>query len=142
MSAEELKAISRREIEAFNTGNLAILDEIAADDYVSYDPSLPEPIRGKEAYKQVVAGYRAAFPDLQLTIDQQVAEGDTVATRWTARGTHEGELMGIAPTGKQATVTGISLVRIADGKIVEDWTNWDALGLMQQLGAIAVPAHA
>ena len=83
-----------------------------------------------------VAGYRAAFSDLQFTVEEQVAEGDRVVTRWTATGTHDGDLLGIAPTGTVGTTTGISINRIADGKVAEDCTNWDALGLMQQLGAI------
>ena len=89
-----------------------------------------------------MTGYRTAFPDLRLTIEAQVSEGDLVVTRWKASGTHQGELFGIAPTGKQATVTGISLTRVSGGKIAEDWTNWDTLGLLQQLGAVPAPTTA
>ena len=85
--------------------------------------------------------YRSAFPDMQLTIEDQIAEGDKVVTRWTARGTHQGELMGIPPTGKQATVTGITVGRVANGKFVESWSNFDALGMMQQLGVVPVPGQ-
>ena len=88
--------------------------------------------------KESAGGYRSAFPDLVMTVDQSFAEGDLVATRWTARGTHEGELFGIAATGKQATVTGITIDRYEDGLIAESWTNWDTLGLLQQLGAVPV----
>ena len=140
MGEHELKTIARREIEEiFGEGKLEVADEIIADDYVGYDPALPEPTRGREALKQVAAGYRAAFSDLTCTVDQQVAEGDTVVTRWTATGTHDGELFGVAPTGKQATITGVSIERVVDGKIVEDRTNWDTFGLMQQLGAVPTP---
>jgi steroid delta-isomerase-like uncharacterized protein len=140
MAGDRLKAIARREIEEiFGGGNLDLADEIVAADYVGYDPALPEAIRGPEGIKQAAAGYRAAFPDLTVTVEEQVAEGDIVVTRWTARGTHQGELFGIAATGKQATVTGISIERIVDGKIAEDRTNWDTLGLLQQLGAVQTP---
>ncbi len=140
MAGEELKALVRRELEEiFGRGRLDVADEIVAPDYVGYDPALPEPARGPEGLKQWAAGYRAAFPDLAVTVEEQVAEGDTVVTRWTARGTHQGELFGIAPTGKEMTVTGMSLERIADGRIVEDWTSWDALGLLVQLGAVEMP---
>ena len=134
--SEANKAIARREVEMFSTGDWSIADEIYSEDYVAHDPTKPEPIRGIEEGKAEAAGYRAAFSDLTLTIEHQVAEGEYVATRWTARGTHDGELEGIAPTGISATTTGISMVRIVDGKIVEDFTEWNALGLMTQLGAV------
>ncbi len=141
MGEHELKTIARREIvEIFGEGKLEVADAVIAPDYVGHDPASPEPIRGPEGVKEQAAGYRAAFPDLTITVDQQVAEGDTVVTRWTARATHEGELFGIAATGKQATITGISIERFVDGKVVEDHTNWDTFGLMQQLGAIPAPA--
>jgi steroid delta-isomerase-like uncharacterized protein len=138
--SEELKAIVKREVEMFSTGDFSIADEIYGEDYVGHDPAKPEPIRGIAGAKEEAAGYRAAFPDLTLTIDHQVAEGEYVVTRWTARGTHDGDLDGIAPTGRSATTSGISMVRVVDGKIVEDYTQWDALGLMTQLGV--VPAMA
>ena len=141
MSVEDIKAVVRREVEAFNADKLETFDEIISPDYVGHDPAQPEPIRGPKGAKEQMGGYRAAFPDVILTIDQQVAEGDTVVTRWTARGTHEGELMGIAPTGKQVTVTGVTIERVVDGKIVEGNDQWDALGLLQQLGAVSMPAQ-
>jgi predicted ester cyclase len=142
-TTDELKTIARRVIEEiFSEGRHEVADEIISPDFIGYDAALPEPNRGIEGIKQSAAGYRAAFPDLTLSVDQQVAEGDTVVTRWTGRGTHEGDLFGIAPTGKQTTVTGISIDRIVDGKVVEDHTNWDTFGLMQQLGAIPSPTTA
>jgi steroid delta-isomerase-like uncharacterized protein len=143
MRGEELKAIARREVEEiFTAGDLAVVDELYAADYIGHDPTRPEPIRGPAGVKEQVSGYRTAFPDLQLTADEIVAEGDLVVTRWTATGTHEGELFGVTPTGRQVTATGISIIRVAGGKIVEDWTSWDALGLMQQLGALPAPTTA
>ena len=119
-----------------------MVDEIAAPGIVSYDSALPEPLVGIDATKASIAAYRDAFPDLKLTVEEQIAEGDLVVTRWTARGTHQGELMGMAPTGKQATVTGITIDRLENGRIAESRTNWDALGLMQQLGAVPALALA
>ena len=133
-------ALVQREMEMFSSGDLSIADEIYSEEYVGYDPAQPEPIRGIEGAKAEVAGYRAAFSDLTVTLDHQVAEGDYVATRWTARGTHDGELFGVAPTGNSVSTSGITIIRVADGKIVEDYTQWDALGLMQAIGA--VPAMA
>jgi steroid delta-isomerase-like uncharacterized protein len=142
MSAEN-KAIARRLLEeAFNSGNLDVVDELVAPEFVNHDAALPEPTTGIEATKANITGYRNAFPDLRLTIEQQVAEGEFVTTRWSARGTHQGDLMGMAATGKQATVTGITLDRIVEGRFVESWTKWDTLGLMQQLGVIPALATA
>jgi predicted ester cyclase len=122
--------------EILGAGNYDLADELIASDARGHDPALPQPTIGPEGLKEAARGYRAAFPDLKLTSEQVIAEGDYVAIRWTARGTHKGELFGIAPTGKQATVTGISIDRWANGKIVESWVNWDTLGLLQQLGAV------
>jgi steroid delta-isomerase-like uncharacterized protein len=142
MSADT-KAISRRFLEeAFNSGKLDVVDELVAPEFVNHDAALPEPTVGIEAAKASINGYREAFPDLRLTVEQQLAEGELVTTRWSARGTHQGELMGMAATGKQATVTGITIDRIVEGRLVESWTNWDTLGLMQQLGVIPALATA
>lgn len=140
MSAEN-KAIARRVIEeCFNQGNLALADELYTANYVNHNapPGFPQ---GPEGFKQEAGMYRNAFPDIQITIEEQIAEGDRVVSRWTARGTHQGELMGIPPTNKKATVTGIVIDRIAGGKIVEHWENFDQLGMMQQLGIIPAPGQ-
>jgi steroid delta-isomerase-like uncharacterized protein len=111
------------------------MDELVARDAIFNDPNVPGgKVTGLEGGKQLVQIYRTAFPDLRITVNDQVAEGDKVVTRWTATGTHKGELMGIAPTGKQATVTGIDIERFQDGKLVENYTNYDMLGMLQQLG--------
>ena len=136
MSAET-KAVARRFLEeVFNAGNIDLVDELVAPEFVNHDAALPEPIVGIEGAKASISGYRDAFPDLHIKIEEQIAEGEYVTTRWSARGTHEGDLLGIAPTGKQATVTGITIDRIADGRFVESWTNWDTLGMLQQLGVV------
>ncbi len=137
--SEENKALARRWADIFAQGNLDLVDEIYAPDYVGHDPTLPEDIRGVEAARQYAAMYRSAFPDLQVIIEDQIAEGDKVATRYTVRGTHQGELEGIAPTGNRVEMTGIVIAHIADGKIVEDWASFDVLGMMQQIGAIPAP---
>ena len=86
--------------------------------------------------------YRTTFPDLQVTVDDLIAEGDQIVARWTARGTHRGELMGTAPTGKAATIMGIIIDRFAGGRIAEEWVHYDALSMLQQLGVSSVPGQA
>jgi steroid delta-isomerase-like uncharacterized protein len=142
MSMEENKALFRRFIEEIiNQGNLAIVDELFGSDYIYHAPGSPE-FRGPEGVNQFVMMYRSAFPDLHLTVEDLIAEGDKVVTRWTMRGTHRGELMGIPATGKQVSVPGIVISRFANGKIVEEWENFDTLGLMQQLGLVPTPGQA
>jgi steroid delta-isomerase-like uncharacterized protein len=133
MTVEENKAIFRRMVEeGFNKGNMTVVDELVAVNHVNHADN----VRGPEQYKQFISAYRAAFPDLEMTIQFQVAEGDKVVNHWTAQATHRGNLMGIPPTGKQVTMAGTYIARIADGKIVEEWGNMDTLGMMQQLGVI------
>src|SRR5437773_12153103 len=136
------KGISRQMIEeVFNKGRLDVTAEIIAPEDVGHDPALPQDVAGPDGERELVSGYRAAFPDLTITIDDQIGEGDRVVTRWTARGTHSGDLWGIAGTGKEVTVTGTSVDRIRDGRIAESWSNWDTIGLMQQLGVIPTLAE-
>ena len=138
---EENKALARRSWEIVTEGSLDTLEdalaEVYAEDFVLHEPD--EDIVGIEGLKQFVSMIRAGFPDLRVTLEDAIAEGEKVVSRWTAQGTHQGELMGIAPTGNRVTITGITIHRIEDGKIVEEWENWDALGMMQQLGAIPSP---
>jgi steroid delta-isomerase-like uncharacterized protein len=141
MSEENKEKVRRFLEEAFNEGNLGGADEIFASDYVLHDPSNPEEIRGPEGIKQFVQMYRSAFPDSHITVEDQIAEGDEVVTRWTGRGTHQGELFGIPPSGNQVEVSGITISRFEGGKFAEDWTNSDTLGLMQQIGAIPEPGQ-
>ncbi len=122
--------------EIFGAGNFDVADELLQPGAIGHDAALPAPVQGPEGLKEAARGYRAAFPDLKLTVEEAIAEGDLVAIRWIGRGTHKGDLFGIAPTGKQATVTGITIDRYSGGKVAESWTNWDTLGLLQQLGAV------
>lgn len=140
MQPEENKTVVRRFLEEiFTAGNVELVDELFAPDYVLHDPGVPDEVRGPEGMKRYVSMYRAAYPDTHFTIEDQIAEGDEVVTRWTGQGTHEGELIGIPPTGKQVTVTGIEFDRVAGGKMQETWVSYDALGMMQQLGVIPQP---
>ena len=135
--SEQNKAVVRRTFEElWNKGNLSIADELFAPNYDHHDPSTPDVGRGPESEKKRATLYRNAFPDLRLTVEGLIAEGETVVARWSCHGTHKGELNGIAPTGKQFTISGVTIAHFENGKMVEGWVNWDALGLMQQLGLV------
>lgn len=126
------KALIRRNFEAiWSQGNLAVADEILAPDYVGHIATLPEPVRGVEAFKQLIAMYHCSFPDTRFEVQDQIAEGNKVASRWIAYGTHRGEFMGIAPSGQAMHVTGMSFHRIENGRIQESWDDWDALSMLQ-----------
>ena len=142
--SEENKAIARRALEEVwsGQGDLDAADELYAPNWLDHDPASPEDIRGPEGAKELASMYRNAFPDNRYSVEEQVAEGDMVVTRWIASGTHQGEIMGIAPTGNRVTYAGTSVERIVDGKIEETWDNYDALGMMQQIGAIPSPEEA
>jgi steroid delta-isomerase-like uncharacterized protein len=139
MSAEESKAIARRGYEAINQNTLDALDEIVASDMTDHDPA-PGQGPGLEGVKQWFSEMHTAFPDFQMNVEDMIAEGDKVVARVSMSGTHEGEFMGIEPTGNRVTITGIDILRITDGKIVERWGNFDNLGMMQQLGVMEPPS--
>ena len=135
--SEENKTIARRWMEElWSQGNSDVAGEIIAANYAVHDPGTPGRVGGVEGEKHTVTMYRTVFPDLRFTMEDVVGEGDRVVVRWTTRGTHRGELMGVPPTGKQVVVTGISILRIANGKIAEHKLNWDTLGMLQQLGIV------
>ncbi len=137
--SEENKAIARRIYdEAWNKGNLDLIDELCDANLVAHNLP-PEVSPDRAGFKQLIAMYRAAYSDVQMIVEDQIAEGDRVVTRWTGRGTHKGELMGIPPTGRHVTVTGIDIERIAGGKVIEAWGEFDAMGMMQQLGVVPPP---
>jgi steroid delta-isomerase-like uncharacterized protein len=136
MTATDNSALVRRFIEEiFNKGNLEVAAEILTPDYVHHDPTTHEYGSGMEGFKQMISFYRQAF-DLQIVLEDQIAAEDKVVDRWTGHGTHRGEFMGLAPTGKKITATGISIHRIAGGRIAETWNCYDALGMLRQLGLI------
>ena len=138
----DAKQIVKRLFEEPWKGNWGVIDEFVAPGYIGYDPAEPEPIRGPAGVRANVEKYLAGFPGGAITVDDQIAEGDKVATRWTGRGTHTGEIAGIAPTGRDVTVSGLTLSRLENGMVVEEWTTWDTLGMLIQVGAVPAPAKA
>ena len=139
--SEENKALARRSWEVVAQGSLDTLEdalaEVYTNDFILHEAG--DVFVGIQGLAQFVSMMRSALPDLRITIEDDMSEGDEVVTRWIAQGTHQGELMGAAPTGNQVTATGITIHRIEEDKIVEEWSNWDALGLMQQIGAVPSP---
>lgn len=134
MSIEENKENARRAVEeVLNKGDLSLADELVDANYIGHQSGLPD-FKGPEGFRQFMTMMRTAFPDIHLTIEDTVAEGDKVVMRYTGRGTHKGDLMGIAPTGKQITITGMVISRHVGGKQVEAWVAMDQLGMLQQLG--------
>ena len=133
--SEQYKTLARRWFEdLFSRGNLDAANEILSAEFV--DHLTHEDERGLEELKHYVGIYRNAFPDIQDIVEDIVAEGDKVVVRWMSSGTHQGEFMGVAPTGRHVTFTGMRLFRIADNKIVESWVNIVERGLLEQLGAV------
>ena len=138
MPTTENTAAARRWFDAMSRHDLDVVQELFAPGYALHYPGLPEGMGGHDAIRALVGGYYAAFPDLRFTVERTVAEGDLVLVHWTAEGTHRGELLGIAPTGRRAAWTGTSLLRMRDARVVEDWVHPDAIGLFAQLG-VPVP---
>jgi steroid delta-isomerase-like uncharacterized protein len=137
--SEENKAIVRRLVEdVWNKGHLSVADQLIFANYSHQDNATPDFGSGAESEKKRATLYRTAFPDLQFSIEDIIAEGGTAICRWTSRGTHRGPFSGIAPTGKILTISGTTINRLVGGKIVEGWVNWDALGLLQQIDVIPV----
>ncbi len=135
--SEQNKAIVRRLVEElWNKGNLSVADQLFTPNYTHHDSSSPDFGHGPESERKRATLYRTAFPDLRLTIEDIIAEGDIVMARWSCQGTHKGDLNGIAPTGKHFTISGVTTVRFLNGKLAEGYVNWDALGMMQQLGVV------
>jgi len=140
--SEENKAVARRIVEeVWNKKNLDAIDELIAADYVDHTlpPGGPS---GRDGAKAFIGMYVKAFPDVKITIEDMIAQGDKVVTRWSATGTHTGELMGIPATGKRINVTGLDITRYSGGKSVEFWGQFDLMGMMQQLGVIPTPGEA
>jgi steroid delta-isomerase-like uncharacterized protein len=128
--------------DLFNKGNLAVANGIIAPNHANHDPATPDFGKGPDGTKQIVTLYRNAFPDLHFKIDQMIGADQYMTTRYTATGTHKGEFRGIAPTNKTIEVEGVVIHRISRGRIAETWVIWDALGQMQQLGAVPAPEKA
>ena len=140
MSVEENKAIMRRIYEIVKTGNVDQADEVIAVDMIEHSP-IPGVGQGLAGFKETVRLLHGAFPEMQVSIDVLIGEGDLVAARFTMRGVHRAELMGIPPTGKEVTVSGMDIMRFKDGKGVEHWANQDDLGMMHQFGMLPAPGQ-
>jgi steroid delta-isomerase-like uncharacterized protein len=141
MSSEESKVIVRRFWGVWEEGNIDLVDELLAPDYVNHSPATPDQPTDPEGIKAVVGMFRGAMPDLRVIIEDMIAEGDKVVVRYTIEGTHERELFGVPPTGERLSIKSISVERVSDGKIREHWRITDSLDMMQQLGVIPVPEH-
>jgi steroid delta-isomerase-like uncharacterized protein len=140
--SEENKELARRSWEMLvNEHNPDAIDELYTPDFVWHEPD--QDIQGPEEGKQFLSTYLSAFPDMRVTVEDEIAEGEKVVTRWTIRGTHQGEIAEFGePTGKQVEIKGITIHRIEDGKIAEEWERYDNLSIMQQLGAISEVGQA
>jgi len=140
--SEQNKALVRRIIEEIvNRGNFDLVNQLISPEYAYFEPTIG-PMRGREGYIALLTAYRNAFPDMKLTIDEQIAEADTVVTRWRADGTHRGELMGINPTGKRVSVQGVVISRITNGQLADDFESYDVHGMLRQLGVAPPLAKA
>ena len=142
MSAEENKATARRfMVESFGGGKPELVDELLDADFVRYDPYIEAgEVRGAQTVKDNIVWFRNAFPDLDCTVQEQVAEGEKVVSRWTLRGTHRGEFFGVVGTGNRVEFTGIQIDRFDEsGKIVEERAEFDLLGALRQMGAVSEP---
>jgi steroid delta-isomerase-like uncharacterized protein len=141
MSAEESKDIVRQFWRVWEEGNIDLVDELLAPDYVNRTPATPDQPTGPEGVKGVVGMFRTGMPDLKVVIEDMIAEGDKVAVRYTLEGTHEGELFGVPPTGRRLSIKSIAVERVSEGKIREHWRVTDSLDMMQQLGVVPEPGQ-
>jgi steroid delta-isomerase-like uncharacterized protein len=137
MSTEDNKAVFQRLLQWQVSGDLNTVDQVIAPNWDNHDGST----QGYEGFKQLTAGFRTAFPDGQVEIEDMLEEGDKVAARWRLRGTNTGSFMGIPPTGKAVNVTATGIFRVVDGKVTDNWVNFDMLGLLQQLGVVPAPGQ-
>lgn len=142
MTAVNKRIVRRYFEEVLTAGNLTLIEELIAQNYVSHYPAGYELGGGPEDVRQIVTSVRRAFPDVHFSVDDLIAEGEKVVCRWTFQGVQEADFMGISATGRKATVMGIAVYRVMNGQIAEAWFTWDALGLMRQLGVEPLPVEA
>lgn len=136
-TSQQNESVVRRFFDAWNDADFEVIDEVVAADADHYNPMDPPNVPpGPEGEKQLVRAYQSAFPDATIEIENLVADGEKVAVRWTATGTHDGEFMGIEPTGNDVEIVGFEINQVEDGQIVASWGLFDGLGLLQQLGAV------
>lgn len=135
--SQENEAVVRRLVdEVWNGGRVEAIEELVSPEYVLHDPALPQVAHGPSGLADNVRLYRHAFPDINLEIEELVSTDDTVTMRWRATGTHRGELMGVQPTGRRSAVTGIGFLRLRDGKLVQEYQEWDQAAMLRQLGLL------
>lgn len=138
MNIEDNKALARRmQEEVWNEGNVDAIDDLLAEDFVQHSPWEPSELHGRDDFKEQIRDFHAAFPDLHGTVDDVIAEGDTVANRFTMHATHQGEFMGVQPTGNEIELVGTIFARVEDGKIDERWVVDHVLGFLEQLGTVS-----
>ena len=137
MSTQENKSIARRFIQIWGKGNLDMIEELAAPSVSVQYPVMPQVIRGSKTFRRVMEGFRSAFPDSDIHIEEEIAEDEKVVIRWTFSGTHQGSLLGIPATGKKVKWTGITIYRIVEGEVVEEKGEEDFLGFFRQIGLVA-----
>jgi steroid delta-isomerase-like uncharacterized protein len=142
MPADNKAIVRRLYDEVWNKRKLELLSELISPSHALHGPNFSGSAIGPEAYKLRVSAFYAGFPDLRWTIEDTVAEKEKVVACWTFSGTHKGDYMGVPPTNKKVSVDGMTIHHMADGKIMDSYSTWDALGLLQQLGAVPSPAHA
>jgi len=140
-STEVNKALVQHMLELLTRGDLNTGDHVIAANWVNHDPSLP-PLQGYEGFKQLSMIFRSAFPGFHTEIEDLLAEGDKVATRFRLRGTNTGSFQGMPPTGRAIDIIATGIFRVVDGRVTDNWVNIDALGLMQQLGVVPAPGQA
>ncbi len=137
MSLDQNKTTARRFVEEiFGKGNLDLITQLVDSKFVSHDPAMPEPTKGHDGLRDFVTQVRSAFSNFTVKAEDVFGEGEKVCVRWTCTGKHTGEFLGASPTGKSITVTGTDIYRFSNGKIVENFSQWDALGVFQKMGVI------
>ncbi len=140
MSTDENKTVFQKLIELQEHGDLKTGDQVIAPNWANHDES-PQPLRGLEGFKLLTKGFRSAFSDIRLEIEDMLAEGDKVAACWRFRGTNSGGFLGMPPTGKAVDIKATGIFRVVDGKVTDNWVNLDFLGLMHQLGVVPAPGQ-
>ena len=141
MSIQENKAMVRRICdEVWNGGQLDVVDELFSPTYIGRMPGMPSGgVKGPEGFKNLVSSFRSAFSDLNLTLEDIFAEGDKIVFRWTSRGTNDGTFNNMPPTGRKIEIMGVTIFRISNHLVQEEWEGFDSMALMQQLGVIPAP---
>jgi steroid delta-isomerase-like uncharacterized protein len=136
MSTDTVERLERLFGDVWNAARPDTADELVHESYHIHDRGLADELSGPALYRALAEGTREAFPDAEFVVEDTLADGDRVALRWTMTGTHEGDLFGVPPTGRQVELTAIEIDRFADGRLIETWTQSDQLGLMRQVGAL------